>query len=121
MKSIDIDIRKSKDLNIDMSRGSASLEIGVSKGGGGTKDYNKLINKPSINGVELVGNKTGQDLDLVSVADLSDALAIRDVYTPKIFVDTTANWNAQTTLRTEEKTVYVYTDYQVTSDGTTVA
>ena len=29
-------------------------------------NYNNLFNKPSINGVELVGNKTGEDLDLGS-------------------------------------------------------
>lgn len=29
-------------------------------------DYNNLTNKPSINGVELIGNKTGEDLDLGS-------------------------------------------------------
>ena len=33
-------------------------------GGGGTSDYNKLVNKPSINGVTLLGNKTTQDLKL---------------------------------------------------------
>ena len=29
-------------------------------------NYNNLTNKPSINGVELIGNKTGEDLDLGS-------------------------------------------------------
>ena len=29
-------------------------------------DYNHLYNKPSINGVELIGNKTGEELDLGS-------------------------------------------------------
>lgn len=29
-------------------------------------DYNNLHNKPSINGVELIGNKTGEELDLGS-------------------------------------------------------
>lgn len=33
-------------------------------GGGGTGDYNELINKPSINGVEVVGDMTSQDLGL---------------------------------------------------------
>ena len=34
--------------------------------GGGTNDYEELDNKPSINGVELSGNKTASDLLLVS-------------------------------------------------------
>lgn len=33
-------------------------------GGGGTTNYQDLSNKPSINGVELLGNKTAQDLGL---------------------------------------------------------
>lgn len=33
-------------------------------GSGGTDDYEDLLNKPSINGVELIGNKTFQDLGL---------------------------------------------------------
>lgn len=32
--------------------------------GGGTSDYNSLTNKPSINGVELSGNKTSSDLKM---------------------------------------------------------
>lgn len=32
--------------------------------GGGTSDYNKLSNKPQINSITLIGNKTSQDLGL---------------------------------------------------------
>ena len=35
-------------------------------GGTATSDYSKLNNKPQINGIELDGNKTTKDLDLVS-------------------------------------------------------
>jgi hypothetical protein len=35
-------------------------------GGGGTSNYNDLTNKPSINGVTLLGNKTTSDLGLQS-------------------------------------------------------
>lgn len=35
-------------------------------------DYNKLINLPRINGVELIGNKTGEELDLGSAVFPSD-------------------------------------------------
>lgn len=34
-------------------------------GGGGTSDYTQLSNKPQINGHELNGNKTGEDLGLI--------------------------------------------------------
>lgn len=36
----------------------------VVKTEGGTNDYNKLVNRPSIEGVELVGNKTYPELNL---------------------------------------------------------
>ena len=39
--------------------------------GGGTTNYNDLINKPSINNVTLQGNKTGAQLGLVSLTDLA--------------------------------------------------
>lgn len=38
-------------------------------------DYNELTNKPKINGVELLGNKTASDLGLASEADLNAAVA----------------------------------------------
>lgn len=41
-----------------------------SGGGGGTSDYIELDNKPSINNVELVGNKTASDLGLASASDI---------------------------------------------------
>ena len=44
---------------------NASLDR-YGNGGGGTSDYTDLENKPSINGVELSGNKTSKQLDLAS-------------------------------------------------------
>ena len=43
---------------------------------GGTNDYEKLKNKPSINGVELVKNKSFSDLgmDIISNQELEDML-----------------------------------------------
>ena len=47
--------------------------IGLS---GGTNDYEKLKNKPAINGVELVKNKSFSDLgmDIISNQELEDML-----------------------------------------------
>lgn len=36
---------------------------------GGTSDYNQLINHPSINEHELVGNKNGNELGLINSDD----------------------------------------------------
>ena len=43
---------------------------------GGTNDYEKLKNKPSINGVELIKNKSFSDLgmDIISNQELEDML-----------------------------------------------
>ena len=42
------------------------------EGGGGTSDYEKLENKPQINGVELVGNKTTKELGIKIPTKTSD-------------------------------------------------
>ena len=41
-------------------------------GSGGTSDYTELNNKPSINGVTLVGNKTTEDLGIEGVTDYDE-------------------------------------------------
>lgn len=47
--------------------------ITIEGGGSGTGDYNDLENKPSINNVELSGNKTASDLGLQeTIQDLAD-------------------------------------------------
>ena len=43
---------------------SGTLIGGITGGGEGTNDYNQLINKPSINGMPLSGNKSSSDLHL---------------------------------------------------------
>lgn len=47
---------------------SPILNLGIPEGEtGGTTNYNDLENKPQINGVELSGNKSGNDVGLVNV------------------------------------------------------
>ena len=43
-------------------------------GSGGTTNYNDLENKPSINGVELIGNKTSGDLKMYTQEEVDDLL-----------------------------------------------
>ena len=52
----------------DTYDGSANKTINIPTGGGegGTSDYNALANKPKLNGVEIVGNKTSTDYKIVS-------------------------------------------------------
>lgn len=52
----------------------------ISGGGGGTYDYERLDNKPSINSVELIGNKTSAELGLASISDIP---TLQDLVTPE--------------------------------------
>lgn len=45
-------------------------------GGGGTSDYNKLTNLPSVNGVTLLGDKTTHDLKLDTTYEVVDGKCI---------------------------------------------
>lgn len=50
----------------------------VGKAVGGTTDYEALDNKPSINGYELIGNKTAEDLDIYSTVYVKSAGNVRN-------------------------------------------
>ena len=82
-----------------------------SEGGGGTSNYNDLINKPSINSVTLQGNKTASQLGFAEVAtsgnynDLSNKPTLAAVATSGDYDDLTnkpsipaaqvnSDWNA---------------------------
>ena len=52
----------------------------IPAGGGGTYDYERLRNKPSINEVELIGNKTSEELGLASIDDIP---TLQDLVTPE--------------------------------------
>lgn len=43
---------------------------GTGSGGGGTNDYEQLVNKPSINTRILVGDKDGNELGLINSSDI---------------------------------------------------
>lgn len=51
--------------------GGATIPLSI-EGAEGTNDYNRLINKPSINAVELIGNKSFPQLglDVISEQDI---------------------------------------------------
>lgn len=59
-------------------------------------NYTALINKPTINGVELTGDMSGADFNLGS-----------------IYYGTTAEWEAQTDLVPAQGSIYIYSDYAV--------
>lgn len=71
-------------------------------GGGGTGDYEELENKPSINGVELIGNKTTANLGLFSgnYNDLSNKPTIPTVPTDVSAFNNDADYQTGTDVST---------------------
>lgn len=49
---------------VDNVKGETLVKSEVKVVVGGTKNYSDLENKPQINGVELTGNKTNEDLNI---------------------------------------------------------
>jgi hypothetical protein len=64
---------KTDKFTIDLKNGEAPLKIkleNVRGSGEGTKDYEKLINKPRIEGEELIGDKSFEDLHMHVLTNL---------------------------------------------------
>lgn len=59
-------------------------------GGGGTSNYNDLSNKPQINGVELTGNKTSEDLHITASIGLTECESDYDTTNRRFYVPKTA-------------------------------
>lgn len=60
----DFQLKLAAGANITIDTSQVPNIISSSGGGGGTSDYTSLTNKPSINGVTLVGNKTSTQLNI---------------------------------------------------------
>lgn len=64
-KDISVSLKEPDSLKISVSNTSLQVSLKETASGGfGTSNYEKLKNKPSINSVELIGNKTSDDLKL---------------------------------------------------------
>lgn len=80
--------------NLQSGNMSASLSIPQSRV---ELDYERLINKPRINGVELSGNKTSQDLFIVSE-------------------NSTEGWASMAQYLPKQGEICIYTDYKTFQD-----
>lgn len=58
--------------NITIDKTATGITINSTGGSGGTDDYTQLTNKPQINGVELTGNKNGNDLGLANESEIEE-------------------------------------------------
>lgn len=81
-------------LGVEMQNGTP-MQVGLVPGTG--NNYKTLVNKPSINGVTLEGNRTAQDLQIVSE-------------------DTTAGWAARLDYIPRRGEIVIYTDRDVVTD-----
>ena len=52
-------------INLELLNESEPIDLKLQKNSGGTSDYNDLSNKPKINGVELQGSLTLEDLGII--------------------------------------------------------
>lgn len=86
MANIDVNGTGNANLIFGRGAGNANLSFGGSGSGGGTSDYTLLRNKPSINGVTLIGDKTSSELyihDLVTVDYGTAVYSVIDVAVDK--------------------------------------
>ena len=73
---LSVNLTANDTLNVSLSpQRNMNLVLGVPKVVNGTSDYEKLKNKPQIETVELIGNKTFADLGLNPI-DADDLLEI---------------------------------------------
>ena len=64
----DVDItNNSTDTDIQLTAGQIDTQIYTP--GAGSNDYNELINRPKINGIELIGDKTPEELDIMPLTN----------------------------------------------------
>lgn len=54
---IDIEINTDSSIDTDIQTSDGEIDTDIELSTSGTNDYNDLVNKPSINGIELVGDK----------------------------------------------------------------
>lgn len=65
-KSFDTELDHLKPINVELSdKNVLEMTLDNPSGGSGTNNYEELTNKPKINNVTLIGNKTGKDLGLL--------------------------------------------------------
>ena len=69
MIDIDIEIDNESSIDTDIQTSDGEIVTDIELSTNGTNDYNDLVNKPSINGVELVGDKTTEELDILPLTN----------------------------------------------------
>lgn len=75
-KTLTLDVSSRHNVTLDLTANrDMALNLSVPRAVGGTRDYEKLKNKPQIESVELIGNKTFPELG-ISPIDADDLIEI---------------------------------------------
>ena len=90
-------------LSVTMNAGT-QLTLTSASPSPGTRNYNNLYNKPSINGVELVGDLTSEDLDLSADAKFPEDGNDGDLLTKRSGVEGGVAWVAPATSVEQDNT-----------------
>ena len=69
MIDIDIELDNESSIDTDIQTSDGEIDTDIELSTSGTNDYNDLVNKPSINGIELVGDKTTEELDILPLTN----------------------------------------------------
>ena len=67
--SVSVVSQKEKTVDLTGKTNTVNLSVTTHPGGEGTRDYELLYNKPQINGIELVKNKTFESLGLNEITN----------------------------------------------------
>ena len=70
VQELNVELQSGDDIQVEMDQGQ-SLEVRMVEGVPvGIDDYIVLRNKPKVNGVELIGDKSNEDLNMRSITNL---------------------------------------------------
>ena len=103
--------------NIKIKQEGKNLIISSTGGSGGTSDYKDLKNKPKINDVELIGNKTLSDLGIDQDFIKSESDPTVPSYVKSITEQDIANWNNKVDKNVNNLTNYYNKTYIDTTIG----
>ena len=89
MNEIILDILNNQDISIDIGS-NRDIDLSIDGTGQGTTNYNALTNKPKINGVTLIGDKSSKDIkvqDAITNIEKVVAMIDRNVSSKILFCD----------------------------------
>lgn len=72
-EDIDVNVIENENVSMNIQDSGSNLSFQLRETPMSTNDYNKLVNKPSINSIVLIHNKTSEDLGLQPAGEYADA------------------------------------------------